>query len=154
MSDNLSKLSKITWGAIFANSLIFGYPLDNPSAWNAPREGTEVLVAPAVRDAWETGDDYHLAFDVRWIPGVDTFDPVATGWEGATGWSAFLKWARQMNPLRFYPDKDVGTYYTCYMVEPLRGEPQSEEDGTRRLHMVLVNTAAAEFTGYTYDPES
>ena len=151
---SLEKTPKITWGASFANTLNIGYPLDNPVAFNDPRDGTEILVMESgVRDAWETGDDEYLAGDIRWIPGADTIDPVATGWDGATGFKAFLKWARQMNQFRFYPDKDVGTYHTCYLVSPLRGEPPAEEDGTRRIRLIMVDVNGTEFTGYTWDPE-
>lgn len=155
MADNLNKTPKITWGASFANTLNIGHPLDNPVAYPDTREGSEVVVTPAGgRDAWTTGTDEFLEADFRWIPGVDTTDPLATGWDGATGWAAFLDWVRDMNAFRFYPDKDGGTYYTCYLVEPLKGPPGSESDGTRRLHMKIVdNGTQGAFTGYTYDPE-
>jgi len=151
----LADIPKITWGTSFANTLNFGFPLDNPVAWNDPREGSEVLVMESgARDAWTLGTDEFLAGDVRWIPGQNTTDPVATGWDGSTGFKAFLAWARDMNKLRFYPDKNSGTYHTCYLVEPLKGEPPAEPDGTRRIRLVIVDDGTqGAFTGYTYDPE-
>ena len=151
----LADIPKITWGTSFANTLNIGFPLDSPRAWNDPREGSEWEVFPSgVRDAWLTGSDEYLAADIRWIPGATTADPVATGWDGATGFQAFLVWARDMNKFRFYPDKDSGTYHTCYLVEPLKGEPAAEGDGSYRLRIVMVDDGTqGAFTGYVYDPE-
>jgi len=153
---SVTAIPKITWGASFANTLHPGRPLDNPVAWSEPLGGYEVLELPGgSRDAWDPGTEERLAFDVRWIPGTATTTPegnTQTGWDGSTGWAAFLDWARGMSSFRFYPDKDEASYHTCQLVNPHRGGPQSEDDGTRRLHLVIADTGGNAFTGYTYTP--
>jgi hypothetical protein len=142
-------LPKITWGTSYANTLSIGYPLDQASTWSEPREGSEQAVAPSGEvDAWTVGTDEYLAGSVRWIPTSTTADPVATGWDGATGFSAFLAWARDMNAFRFYPDATSGTYFDAVLVEPLKGEPGLEEDGCRTLRIKIRSTADSPFTGY------
>ena len=157
MPDYLVKIPQIKWGAAFANTLNLGYPLDNPVSYRARREGSEVDQGPSgVRDSWNLGEDYFLEGDARWIPGSNGTTPEGnsiTGWDGATGWDAFLAWARDQNTVRWIPDKGVpGTYVTVYLVEPLDGAPASEDDGTRRIHLRIVNSAAAAIEGYTYTP--
>ena len=125
---------KITWGAAFANTVDFGYPLDNVTAGDEPRAGSVFDRSTAgVEDAWITGVDYLLTAEHRWIPQVDTAAPLATGWDGATGVRAWLAWARQKNAYRFYPDATSGTYITCYLADPMQGVPAYESDGTRKL---------------------
>lgn len=93
--------ARITWGASFANTLNIPY-VDDPVAYPEPRSGSEWGQGPSgVEDAWTIGDDEVLAFVARWIPTTNTADPLATGWDGATGWAAFLKWARDKNVFRF-----------------------------------------------------
>ena len=156
MADYTQKIPKITWGTSFANTLYPGYPLDNPVAYPQQREGSEVDESPSgIRDAWNLGDEELLEADARWIPGTAGTTPegnTITGWDGATGWQAFLKWAREMNPFRLYPDKDVASYHTCYLIEPASGAPGREEDGTRRLHLVIKDTGGNAFDGYAYSP--
>lgn len=142
-------IPKITWGASFANTLNIGYPPDGAISFSVPREGSEWAQATTgARDAWVLGNDQRFRGTFRWIPTTATTDPVATGWDGSTGWRAFLEWAREMNPLRYYPDKDVASYHTCYLVEPLQGEPDLEQDGTRKLVLVLEDTTQTAWDGY------
>lgn len=97
-------LAKITWGPSFGNTLWIPYA-DNAVSYTEPGEDWEWLRAPSgFRDAWVGGEDGMLALDHRWIPTVNTSDPLATGWDGAAGVRAFLSWARGMNPYRVYPD--------------------------------------------------
>lgn len=148
MADYRAKRPKILWGASFANTLSFGYPLDSVKAGDEPRAGSSVDQAPSgVEDAWTVGTDYVLAASVRYIPQTDTASPVATGWDGATGFRAFLAWARDKNLVRFYPDKDAGTFIDCYLVEPMTGQPELEEDGTRVLALKLRSPSVS-FDGY------
>lgn len=142
------KRPKILWGAGFANTLSLGYPLDNISAGDEPRAGSSVDQAPSgVEDAWTVGTDYVLGADVRYIPQADTAVPVATGWDGATGFREFLKYARDKNLVRFYPDKDAGTYIDSYLVDPMTGQGDLEDDGTRRVRVKLRNPATP-YDGY------
>ena len=148
MTDFRAKRPKILWGSGFANTLSFGYPLDNVQAGDEPRAGSVVDQAPSgVEDAWTVGTDYVLSADVRYIPQTDTASPVATGWDGATGFRAFLQWARDKNLVRVYSDKDGGTFIDSYLVEPMSGQPELEEDGTRRLRIKIRNASTA-YDGY------
>lgn len=143
-----STAAKITWGTSFANTLTIAY-VDDPVAYPEPRGGSEWAMSPSgVEDAWMVGDDEFLAFVAGWIPTTDTTDPVATGWDGATGWAAFLAWARDKNVFRFFPDADSATYQTAYLAEPMRGPPELEDDGTRRLSILLRSSDGTAFTGY------
>lgn len=131
------------------NTLSFGYPLDSAVSYPEPREGSEWAQAPSgVEDAWDGGADELLEGDARWIPTVNTTDPVATGWDGAAGWAAFLTWARKKNALRLYPDRDSASFVDCYLVEPMQGAPSTEDDGSRALRLKLRSTDGSAFTGY------
>ena len=148
MPSNRFKTPKITWGASFANTLNIAYPVDNVTAGDEPRAGSTFdRSVSGVEDAWIAGTDYLLTADIRWIPQVDTTTPLATGFDGATGVRAFLAWARQKNPLRWFPDAASGTFITCYLAEPVQGLPPAESDGTRKLTVTLRNVTTA-FDGY------
>lgn len=145
---NRFKLPKILWGAGFANTLWLGYPLDNISAGDEPRAGSSFDQAPSgVEDAWIVGTDYVLSADLRYIPQADTAVPVATGWDGPTGFRAFLQSARNKNLVRFYPDKDAAGYIDSYLVEPMSGQGDPEDDGTRRVRIKLRNSVTP-YDGY------
>jgi len=148
MSQNFTKRARITWGASFANTLNIGYPLDDWRAYSTYREGSEFVQSySGVRDSWVVGTDYILEGTVRWIPTSNTTTPLATGWDGITGWQSFLEWSRQMNEFRYYPDTNGSTFYTCYLMEPLSGEHDLEPDGTRSIRLKIVNTSGS-FVGY------
>jgi hypothetical protein len=140
-------IPKINWGTSFANTLNFGYPLDGAISWPEPRLGSEFRQAPSgIEDAWIVGNDYYLEGAMRWIPTANTTDPLATGWDGATGVSAFLAWARAKNQFRFYPDKDSGSYILSYLVAPMGGKPELGRDGTRTINLQI--RSLTEYTGY------
>lgn len=149
MPDYRITLPMVKWGVGYANTLRAGYLLDNVTGWDEPRAGSDAVQAPSgVEESWIVGTDYLLAGDLTFIPQSDTTDPVATGWSGATGVRAFLAWGRDKNVLRFYPDAtDAATYIECYLVEPMTGEPASEQDGTRRVKLKLRNSTTP-FDGY------
>lgn len=140
---------KILWGAALANTLNVGYWLDNVTAWDEPRAGSEQAQAPSgVEDAWTVGRDYYLQADITWIPQTNTASPLATGWDGAAGVREFLAWARDKNLIRFYPDaNDAATHIDCYLVDPMNGSPAPEVDGSRRLTLKIRN-GATPFDGY------
>lgn len=141
-------IPKITWGTSFANTLNIGYPLDDWNATSTFREGSEFVQSlSGVEDAWIVGTDFILKGTVRWIYTANSTNPTQTGWDGLTGWRAFLEWARQKNAFRFFPDKDVNTYITSYLVEPLDGAHSVEPDGTRSINLVIRNSTTA-YDGY------
>lgn len=148
MPSYRNKAPKILWGAGFVNTLSIGYPLDNVKAGSEPRAGSAFdRSASGTEDAWIVGTDYLLTADVRWIPQVDTATPLATGWDGSTGFRAFLEWARNKLPVRLYPDAGAGTLIACVLAEPMQGVAEFESDGTRKITLTLRNTSTA-FDGY------
>jgi hypothetical protein len=148
MSCYRSKAPKITWGTSFANTLNIGYPLDN---WivssRAFQESTFVQIESGEEDAWIINTEYYLEADVRFIPTADTTSPLATGWDGTTGFNAFLMWARSKNEFRFYPDKDDTSYIESYLVEPTTETPSLNGDGTRTVRLYIRN-ATTSYDGY------
>ncbi len=146
-------IPRIMWGTSFANQLDVGYPLDESNAWSETQVGSEYVQAPSGEtDAWITGTVYFLAGAARWIPTVDGTTPAGdaiTGWDGATGWRAFLEWARDANEFQFIPDKGVpGTFILSRLVEPIGGVPGLERtDFTRRVEIVIRNNTSA-YDGY------
>ena len=145
---NFNKLPKITWGASFANTVNFAYPVDNWSSYSQPREGSMVTQAQSgVEDSWRIGTDYYLSVELKWMPNTDTTTPLATGWDGATGVRAFVEYAQDKNVCRWYPDKTSGTYIHSYLVEPMTGGPTTEIDGTKTLRIVMRNSGSA-YDGY------
>lgn len=134
-------LSAITWGASFANTLEVGY-LDAISSWSEGAPGSEYAAVPSgEEDAWIPGTWYYFAATVRWIPTTNETTPfVRTGWDGTTGFRAFLEYARTKADIRLVPDRGTpGTYVTSKLVAPTEGEPGLEGDGTRTLRLVLRN---------------
>lgn len=149
----ISRIPKIVWTT---NTLEFGWPLDAAVSWSEPAEGSEFGVNPSSGefDAWIVREEPRLAATVRWIPTANAFGwgtvPI-TGWDGATGFNEFLKWARLGgNTFAFHPDRDSPTSITSRLVQPLRGEPPMERDGTRTFRMVIasVGVSPTEYTGY------
>lgn len=139
-------IPKVVWNA---NDLDIGYPLDNAVSYGEPVEGSDLVVAPSgARDVWIPRTREILVGDVRWIPTTDTTDPVATGWDGAAGWAAFLAYARKGSSFDFYPDRSSTTSIASYLLEPFRGEPPIESDGSRRLRLMIESVDGSAYTGY------
>ena len=138
---------KITWGTSFTNTITFGYPADNWNSYSRPREGYKTRQAMSgVEDALWIGTDYMLELEVRWVPTTDTGSQ--TGWDGTTGWRAFLEWAQLKNTFRFFPDNTSGTYIDSYLVEPIESANGSiEPDNTRRFKIVIRNPSTP-YNGY------
>lgn len=142
----------ILWGDAFANTLLFGYPLDEAMTYALPREGSEeVQGSSGIEDSWDEGTDHYIEGRARWIPRETGNTPEgvsATGWEGATGWREFLIWAWRKNVLRFVPDRDfLAVYKECYLVAP-RERPATEIDYTRHLLMTLRTVDGTALDGY------
>lgn len=150
---NRTIVPAITWGDAFANTLEFGYPLQDIRAYSASRDGLERQdMRDGSQDGWSNGERFLLegTIDVPSVDWVTNYGP-GTGWAGETGWRAFLEWARATNPFRFHPNAaSLGVYMLCYLVEPWAGAPEPGWDFTRRIRLVLtpVETAALPFTGY------
>ena len=145
----LFRIPKIVWNA---NTLEFGYPLDSAVSWEEPVTGSQWVIAPSgARDAWIVRSEPRLVGSVRWIP-TDTIASTGyapfTGWDGATGWRAFLAWVREMNTFAFYPDRDSGTNITSYLSLPLLGEPGMDRDGTRTLRLAIASSGSTTYDGY------
>jgi len=140
---------KIVWGA---KTILSAEPLDFPVASTTPRAGSDRTQAPAgTRDFWITGHDQTLTGGVRRVPGEDLatqYGHTATGWDGASGWAAFLEYARDGGAFTFFPNKDAGTNYTCYLLEPFSETPSPEKNGDRRFDLSLETTDGAPFLGY------
>jgi hypothetical protein len=143
---NWAKLPKITWGTNFANTIDVKYPVDEWRSYSEAREGSAFLqVESGEEDAWVIGDDYVFEGNFRWIPTLSS--PGQTGWDGITGWRNFLEWARRKNQFRYYPDKNSNTYYTSYLVEPMDGGHDTEQDGTRSIRLKIRNSVSS-YDGY------
>lgn len=154
MPDYLAKRCKIVWGDALDKTLDIGYPLDDPTTYPMPREGSEAAQGSSgVEDAWVAGEDQFLEGTARWIPkdnGNTDEGNASTGWDGADGFASFLSWARGKKVFRFYPDivGAAATYLTMYLVEPM-GQPAEHEDNwTRRVRLVMRTSDGTAVTGF------
>lgn len=138
-------LPKITWGAAFANTIVFARPLDDPVSWPEPVDASATPCKNGEEDGWTHGDRWFLSGRVRRVPRVDTAG--VTGWEGATGWDAFLAWARDEQAARFYPDAAGGTFFLVYVLQPEAGH-EEEISRHRQFELVLQSADNAEIAGY------
>lgn len=117
-------VSMILWGTNFENQLKIGRALYDITTDRVPRKSSRWAKAPGgIPDAYIPGYDYYLWVTAKWLPdGGDgsSFTPVS----GATGWQAFIDWARQMNAFRFVPDASNPYFYvdSCYLDSPLDGQ--------------------------------
>lgn len=140
------KTPRITWGLSYANTLNFSQPLDEATSYSAPRTDIETSDAMSgAGDGWSYGFVGLLTGVVRRIPRLDIGS--VTGWEGATGWDAFLRAADDFGLLRFIPDVTVpGTYWTCYAQSwELVGE---EINRMRMVRLTLRRQDLGLFLGY------
>lgn len=143
----------IIWNDTYNKTLLFGYPLDEAISYPMPREGSEEIQGSSgIEDAWDEGTDYYLEGAVRWIPintGNTPEGVSQTGWDGNSGWRAFLEWAWEKNVIRFCPDQnDLGTYYNCYLVAPRSDKPELESNYTRKVFLVLRTSDGTVIVGY------
>jgi len=143
----------ITWGAGFANTIDRDLPIDHATVYSVPRQGSVLTeVIGGARDAWITGTSHILAGDFRWIPIADTTGPAVTGWDGATGWRAFLEWAKEGNIFRLVHDKNVpATYTPMYLLEPFGTNPGIKQERIfryRSVHMKMRSSDDSVITGY------
>lgn len=150
MPNYTNAVPRITWGAAFANSLVFYGKLDR--AGSMPRSKVDDEFPDVGVDGGAVGasygEEYCLIATVRRIPRVDTGG--ITGWEGATGWNAFLYWAKDANAFRFiYDQSSLGVYTLCYLVEPRRGPYGEEVNRYKQIEGFTIRRAdGLPFEGY------
>jgi hypothetical protein len=142
------KTPRITWGAGFANGLVFDRALDLARPYPVDVEGSEGATgADGSAAGWSYRERFVLAGTVRRIPRVDTAG--VTGWEGATGWDAFLAWARDANAFRFIPDAGaLGVFWLCRLVSPREGPHGEEINRMKTLDLVIRKVDNTPFEGY------
>lgn len=146
----VSRIPKIQWDTA-PNTLEFGWPLDAAVSYLEPVEGSTLVVAPSgVRDSWIVREEPRLAATARWIPTTDGtgFGVPITGWDGATGWRAFLSFARTGQTFEFFPDRDLVTSITSHLVSPFTGEPPQERSGERSIRIVIASADSTTYDGY------
>lgn len=138
-------IPKIVWNG---NTIVFGYALDNVTSYSTNIDGSQtVRTENGTEYSWIPNNNYILECDVRWIPTTNGTNPTQTGWDGATGWRAFLEYARAKNPFSFFLASTDGSGISSYLVDPLDGQHELEPDGTRRIRLVIRNTTTA-YTGF------
>jgi hypothetical protein len=149
------RIPRILWGAGFANTLQAGWPLDSALSYSEPRPGfARSTTTAGGEDSWSYGDFFFLSgvwVGVRPSAYVGGFGGrTVTGYDGATGWQAFLAWARLGNTFRFVFDDAVpGTFRECVLVEPMKGDGELDTtDYSRRIPLVMRSNTNAAFTGF------
>jgi len=144
----IGEVPKIVWGDALENTITFPGPLYNAIAYPEAARGSEWAETPAgVVDAWLVGQHEILEGDVRFLPTSDASG--VTGWDGPSGWRAFLVWAWAGKVFRFYPSAGGGTFVQATLRAP-RGSaaPAVEDDGTKSIRLVLVAQPGESFGGY------
>lgn len=144
----LPKTPKITWGAAFANTWSMFGAVDFPIPLSIARGGVHESDA-GNRDWWDQRTDRELAVEVIAIPKLVSGG--TTGYSDATtGVQEALLWMQRQNPFRFYPDKDTGTFHTCYLVgfEPERDVMFEKGGARRRVRLRMRDTSGTIFTAY------
>lgn len=136
----------ILWGDNLENALVFGYPVEAATWARVRREEYETVQAfdGSAEDAWDVGQDYELKGAFRWVELRDRTAPTpATGWSGPAGVQSFLDWARDRRRFRFCPDSGNLNFWVadCWLEDPSTDEPPIEDDGTRKVDLVVRNTA-------------
>ena len=142
---SLTTEASITWETAFANQLDLNGLADNSVSYSKPI-GETMKVTSGEEDAWTFSTEYFANFDARGIPPSTLSGAfTATGWNGVTGFRAFLEWARDGNEFRFIPDRtDLGTFILSRLVAPGPDEvPSLEGNGFRRVSMIIRNNLTA-----------
>lgn len=150
MADFRGDTPKITWDG---NTLTFPSAPERPRDYSQPEMGSERKRFPSgALDSWRTGLLYVVEMEVRHIPLTDEnqFGFTATGWQGATGWRAFLEHAWDGNSFDLFPDKDSATSETCRLIEPSENRRYELEDttGLKRIGLKVYSTAGNAFDWY------
>lgn len=127
---------KITWDS--ANA--FNKTLLPPFSWHRPTPNTdwigEVADTGIVIDTWEEVVRYELSLEWLRIP--------ASAWHGATGWSAFILYAKRGGLFRLYLDRTGETYHLCQAVE-IRHEREPQKGQLYKLILRARDMDGVEF---------
>jgi hypothetical protein len=144
----IPKTSKIEWGASFANTWTFFGAPDNPLAVPVGVGALHISDARNV-DYWDVRDDGHFSCDAVAIP-RDTGGGVTGYSTASTGVYQALKWMAKGNIFRFYPDKDVGTYYTMVLIgfDPKQHITRERGGARYRVHLPMMTTDGSQVTQY------
>ncbi len=144
----IPKIAKVTWGASFANTWLFFSAPDTPSPLPIARGAVHESDA-GNRDFWQQRDDRELVIDVVMIPKLITNS--VTGFSDATtGVQEALLWMQKQNIFRFYPDKDAGSFHSCYLIDfdPERDIRFEQGGARRRVRLRMRDTSATAFLEY------
>lgn len=141
-------VAKIEWGASFANTWTFHSAPDNPLAVPVP-EGAWHVADSGSADFWSVRDDAHFSCDAVAIPKANS--GAITGYSTATtGVYQALLWMQKGNIFRFYPDKDVASFYTMILVgfDPHQHITWERGGNRRRVHLPMRTTDGSQVTNY------
>lgn len=146
-------IPSITWGTSFANTIDSGLPIDRARVYSVPRAGSVMTsVVGGIQDSWVVGTDQILEGMWRWIPITDATGPAVTGWDGSTGWRAFLEWAKESNVFRLIHDQDTpGTFTPMYLIEPFERDPGVRQERIFRYRAIKLKMRSSDdtvITGY------
>lgn len=160
VGSSLGTKPKITWwpgGA--ATTLVLRYPLDEACAYPRMSKGSDVQqIRSGETDAWTEDTEWCLSGSIRYIPSTDDLNglgaTIATGWDGATGWRAFLEYCWNGGTFLFFPDGTSPTYFVAELLEPAMGDfggdpPSAESDYSRALKIVIRRADNVPIAGYT-----
>jgi hypothetical protein len=137
-------MKKITWGASRENTLWLPY-FENAMAWARPGPDWEWVRTPSgYRDSWQAGFDQTAAGDVPWIPRSATTSPFSSGWDGATGWRAFMQWAAA-HPNWFAWHNDARNLYRYPTLIT-----DANADGIADGHLAFRNVVSTGYAVYGY----
>jgi hypothetical protein len=138
----LPKTPKITWGTSFAKTLTFPGPADYPQPSTEPI-GATAESRSGIRDFWSERDDFPFSVVARYIPTIADVSAV-NAFSTSDGWQDFIAWALKANQFKFYPDKDAGTYYTCYLLT----REEARDTGGARYRVKLNMRSTTKVTSY------
>lgn len=139
----------ITWDGVSntANTIKFIHPLDDWRVYSRAIEGSEFLqIESGEEDAWIVNTEYVLEGSVKFIIPSGSGDNVK-GWNDANGWDSFLRYAREKNTFRFYPQSGSAYYITSFLFSPIEDTPSLAPDGTRTIQLGIRNTSQS-YDGY------
>src|SRR5688500_1899535 len=140
-------IPKITWGAAFANTWVFGRPFDSPRS-RRETHGTIAEAKSGLRDFWEDrSDDGELWATSRLIPRFGPGGAAVSAWAtpSATSVQAALAWMLK-NVSRLYPDAAGGAFKPIYLLEY---KEELERGGVfYRVSMHIRTSDGSAFTEY------